>query len=160
MVTKTDPDTVLLHDVVTDEQDAVADGTITPGDAVAFSGTESTGELQVTRDNTDDDANPLVALESADAGRGIGDDYSDGDYAVVRRPVPGERYFMFLIAGGDATASADANVSVGDALAPSGTDGTLEVAGTESNAKFEAVEAVDNSGASSGSHVRIRVEAI
>lgn len=160
MVSKTDPDTILLHTIVTDEQDAVADGTITPGDAVQHSGTESTGELQVTRLNTDDGADPLVALESADAGRGIDDDYSDGDYCVVRRPVPGERYFMRLVSGTDASASADANVSVGDVLAPSGTAGTLEAAGSDANGKFQAIEAVDNSGASAGDHVRIKVEAI
>lgn len=154
------PDTVLLHGIVNDEQRAVADGTITPGDAVEHSGTESSGELQVTRLNTDDGVDPLVALEAADTGRGIDDDYSDGDYAVVRRPVPGERYYMWLIAGADATATSDANVSVGDVLAPSGTDGTLEAAGTNSNGSFQAVEAVDNSSASSGSHARIKVEAL
>jgi hypothetical protein len=155
-----DPNTVLLHGIINDEQDGVADGTVTPGDVAEFSGTESSGELQVTRLNSDDAVDPLVALESADTGRGIDDDYSDGDYCIVRRPVPGERYYMNLIAGGDATAGSDANVSVGDVMAPSGTDGTIEAAGTNSNGSFEAVEAVDNSGASSGDHVRLKVEAI
>lgn len=154
------PHTILLHGRDDDVTRGVANGTITPGDAVQYSGTEASGELQFTRLNTDDAVDPLVAVESADTGRGIDQDYSDGDYMEARAPLPGERFYMRLIAGGDATSSTDANVSVGDLLAPSGTAGTLEVAGTGSNASFQAVEAVDNSGAGSGNHVRIKVEAL
>jgi hypothetical protein len=154
------PNTILLHGRDSDIRRGVADATITPGDVVQYSGTESSGELQFTRLNTDDAVDVMVAEESADAGRGIDDDYSDGDYMEARAPLPGEQFYMWLIAGGDATASSDANVSVGDVLAPSGTDGTLEAAGSNSNGSFVAVEAVDNSGASSGSHNRLKVEAI
>jgi hypothetical protein len=154
------PETITLKARDAQILDAVADGTVTPGDVCDYSGTESSGELQATRQGTDDAPDVLVATEYAQAGKGIDDDYADGDYIQLRRPLPGERYYARLVAGGDATAGSDANVTVGDVLAPSGTDGTLELAGTEANASFQAVEAVDNSGAASGEHARIRVEAI
>lgn len=159
---KQNPDTVLLHGRDDDIRDGVAAGAITPGSVVYPSGEDAEGNLQYSLQNTDDSVNVAVALEYAKAGRGIDSDYAAGEHMEVRNPVSGERYYGRLIAGSDdaTTDGSDANVAVGDLLAPSGTDGTLEKAGTASNATFRAVEAVDNSAAASGEHARIEVEAL
>lgn len=156
------PSTVLLHGRDDDVSRGVAAEAITPGSVVHVSGENTDGDLQFSLQNTDDSIDVLVAAEAADAGRGVDDDYASGDYFEARAPLSGERFYARLIAGADdaTTDGSDANIAVGDLLAPSGTDGTLEAAGTASNASFRAVEAVDNSGAATGEHTRIRVEAI
>lgn len=171
MVTKTDPDTILLHGRDSDRKDGEAAGTITPGDLIEYSGTQTSGaadERQVQRHatepstDTEGSAAPRVALEYSKAGRGIDDDYSSGDQVEYKTLAPGEEAFMWLAAG--------ENASIDDPLESNG-NGKLKVHDGSDDADttttqtyfdgavaFHAVEAVDNSGG--GSAVRIKVEAV
>lgn len=166
MVTKTDPDTILLGPDAKQKRrnDGQANGTITPGDLLARDSENTSGahtSFEVTRHSTDDEKTaPIVALEYAKTGRGVGDDYSDGDdleYAALEQ---GDRAFMWLAGGNNLTTASNANVSVGDTLGSgaNGDNGALRAGVSSGNEMFEALEAVDNS--SSGSKARIRVEAI
>lgn len=166
MVTKTDPETILLNPSEADgrEDDAQANGTITPGDLVSrdsINTSRANDTFEATRHSTDDSKTaPLVALEAEKGGRGIDDDYSDGDLLEYYRAEPGDRLFMWLADGTTLTTAANANISVGDTLGSAGGQvaGALRSGVTAGNEMFEALEAVDNS--SGSGKVRIRVEAI
>lgn len=166
MVTKTNPDTITLEaaDDSNLKHDGQANGTVTPGHLVqrdSVNTNRAEDVYEVTAHSTSDAKTaPLVATEYAKTGRGIDDDYSDGDGLEYRRANPGDRFYMFVVDGSSASTSGNANVSVGDTLVSAGgeTAGTLRTGGTRGAELFEALEAVDNSGASSAA--RIRVEAI
>lgn len=90
----------------------------------------------------------IVAVEAAEVGRGIDDDYAvDGEevnYAIVDS---GEWFYGLLAAGED--------ISANDLLESAG-DGTLQADTTGD--KFRALEAVDNSAGYEA--VRIKVEVL
>lgn len=169
-------DTILLHgdDDSGANKEGEADGTITPGDLIDLSGTGASGattERLFVRNSTDGTRQTLVALEQSYAGRGIDDDYSDGDALVYKRMEPGDEFYMFVFDGSNAASSGtdtsdNANISVGDKLVPysgGGQDGTLRAydstdGDTAGAVIAEATEAVDNSGGSSPA--RIKVEAV
>lgn len=166
MVTKTDPDTILIgpYNAAKRQNDGQANGTISPGDLLSRDSINTSGandSFEVTTHSTDDSKTaPIVALEYAKTGRGIGDDYSDGDDLEYYAAESGDRLFMWLADGTTLSASANANVSVGDTLGSAGGQvaGALRAGVTAGNEMFEALEAVDNSSGSSA--VRIRVEVI
>lgn len=166
MVTKTDPDTILLGPYNEQKRrgDGQANGTITPGDLLARDSVNTSGandSFEVTRHSTDDEKTaPIVALEYAKTGRGIGDDYSDGDDLEYIAAESGDRLFMWVAGGSNLATASNANISVGDTLGSgaNGDNGALRSGVTAGNEMFEALEAVDNS--SSGSKARIRVEVI
>lgn len=168
MVTKSNPDTILLEaaDDENRKHDGQANGTITPGDLVerdSINTNRAEDVFELTRTNEDSYTAPLVALEYAKTGRGIDDDYSDGDGVEYFRANPGDRFFMFVAPGDELSTSANANVSVGDTLGPAGSAGTdsegaLRTGVTTGNEMFEALEAVNNQGGTTAA--RIQVEAI
>lgn len=169
MVTKSNPDTIALkvaNDSLGRLSDGQANGTITPGDLIerdSVNTNRAEDVYELTRTNEDSYTAPLVALEYSKTGRGIDDDYSDGDsveYAVAN---PGDRFYMFVAPGDELSTSANANVSVGDTLGPAGSAGTdsegaLRTGVTTGNEMFEALEAVDNQAGTTAA--RIQVEAI
>lgn len=175
MVTKTDPDTVLLHAKDDDPKFGEASGTVTPGQLLELSGIQTSGandERQFQRYSTSAEKCAVrVATEYEKTGRGIDDDYSSGDAMEYRTLESGDEFFGFVFdgdnaAGTGADLSANANISVGDRLvvyAGAGEDGNLRNLDTgngdsEGAAIVEALEAVDNS--SGGSPARIRVEVL
>lgn len=100
MVLASNPHTIELYSPFNDYLYAEADGTVTPGDAIEYDGQQTAGaktEDLAVRVSTDlaPGQQFIVALEHSSAGRGIDDDYSDGDdlrYKVARR---GDRYYMW-----------------------------------------------------------------
>lgn len=166
MVTNADPSTILLHatEDANRRSDAQANGTITPGDLASrdsLNTSRAKDVYEVTRHSTDDAKTaPLVALEYEKTGRGIDDDYSDGDGMEYYAAQPGDRLYMWLADGTTLTTAANANISVGDTLGSAGGQvaGALRTGVTAGNEMFEALEAVDNSGGSD--KVRLRVEVI
>lgn len=176
MVSKSNPDTVLLHgdDASGDRKDGEASGTITPGDHIELSGVQTSGaadERQFQRHSADGaKAAVRVALEYAKAGRSIDDDYSSGDHLEYQTLESGDEFYGFVFDGGNAGGagtdlSANANISVGDRLVPysgGGQDGTFRNLDTgngdsEGAAVVEAVEAVDNSAGSSPARIKLEV---
>jgi hypothetical protein len=141
--------------------DAQANGTVTPGHLISrdsINTSRGADIYEATVHSTDDAKTaPLVALEYAKTGRGISDDYSDGDNLEYYVANPGDRFYAFVSNPADISTSANANVSVGDTLGSDG-NGALRAGVTAGNEMFEALEAVDNSGGSG--QARIEVEAI
>jgi len=91
----------------------------------------------------------------------VDDDYTETDEIVrffVGRPGD-ELENALLAAGGDLATASEANISVGDRLAFND-DGTLKEATVAGAEVAVALEAVDNSGASSGDFARIQVEVL
>lgn len=166
MVTKTDPETILLgpYDDQKQQGDGQANGTITPGDLVSRDSVNTAGandSYEMTRFSTDDSKTAaLVAMEYSKAGRGVDDDYSDGDDLEYYAAEQGDRLFMWLAGGTNLSVAGNADVSVGDVLGSgaNGDNGALRSGVSAGSEMFEALEAVDNS--TSGSKARIRVEVI
>lgn len=121
-------------------REAVAGGTITPGMLLGFSG----GEV-VAHAVADGPAQPAFALEYDLTGRGISDNYADGDQVLYGVFPEGARVYAILASG--------QNVGV-DALLASAGDGRLKAATTGDNVIARALEAVN----ASGGAARIRVE--
>lgn len=174
MVSKTDPDTILLHERDDDVKEGEANGTVTPGDHLELDGIQTSranDERQFVRNSSDGaKAAVRVALEYEKTGRGIDDDYSSGDALEYKTLESGEEFFGFVFGGGNAGGtgtdlSANANISVGDRLVAysgGGQDGTFRNldtgnGDTEGAAVVEAVEAVDNSGGSDPARIRLEV---
>lgn len=160
------PHTILLHSEGQGRQrknDAQANGTVTPGDLVERDSLNTSGAetvFEITTHSTEDvKTAPLVALEYAKTGRGISDDYSDGDHMEYWVAQPGDRLYMQVSAPANLTTSGNANVTVGDTLV-SGGDGGLQANGTRGAELFEALESVDNSTPGTSTLSRIKVEAI
>lgn len=171
MVTKSAPDTILLKNASDSNRrnDIQANGTITPGDLIERDSVNSNRAKDVfegTRHSTSDvKTAPLVALEYAKTGRGIDDDYSDGDHIEYVVAQPGDQFYMFVAPADELTTSGNANISVGDTLVSAGgagtdSQGTLRKGGTRGAELFEALEAVDNSSPGTATAARIKVEAI
>lgn len=166
-MTKTNPDTVLLgaeDSARKRRNDAQANGAIDPGDLVERDSLQTGGAkdlFEVTAHSTSDEYTaPLVALEYAKTGRGIDDAYADGDHMEYWPAQTGDRLYMWVADGSSIATSGNANISVGDQLGSAGgeTAGSLKKGVTAGNELFEALEAVDNSGAST--KARIEVERI
>jgi len=119
---------------------------------------ERTDENKVQPHSTADGvAAPLIAVDGLNLSPdskslgGIDDAYNVDEQAVkLAYGQPGEHYYMFLAAGQDTAGT--------NALLASNGDGTLRVSGT--NAKFRALEDVDNAPGTDSLPVRIRVEVI
>lgn len=168
-------DTVLLHGPE-DENEVVkegeADATITPGEVLDLTGLGTGGAADQRRfqlNSTDGVRARYVALEQSYAGRGIDDDYSDGDALVYAVLAPGMeiRTFVFDGASAGGTApdvSSNANISPGDflvAYSGGGDNGTLRKydSANDSHGDIVAVatEAVDNSGGTSPARINAEV---
>jgi hypothetical protein len=171
-----DPNTILLEgdDDSYQRSNFEADGTITPGQIVEFTGVDSSAANDVylgQRYSTSaEKAMVRVALELAKTGKTIDDDYADGDYGESRVFESGEEFYGLVFdgdnaAGTGADLSANANISLGDRLvvyAGDGENGNLRALDTgngddEGAALVEAKEAVDNSGGTSPARIRVEV---
>jgi hypothetical protein len=145
-----------------------AAGTITPGEGIEISGIDS-GNLQVQPVSSVEPtgASARFAVEQSRPPRAepgdtspIDQDYESGENVEARVFDSGEEVENALLAaGGDLGTSSEADVSVGDKLAFND-DGTLKEATTAGAEVAVALEANNNSGASAGNPVRIRVEVI
>lgn len=137
----------------------LADGaTITPGMGVEK--TNDSGTTKVQPVSTADANSVLVAREQrnppkAGTGSPVDQDYETaGTNVECRAGLQNEQFRLRLAAGADLTTAANANVAEFDELGWND-DGTL--VGGGSNALYEALEAVDNSGASAGENPLILV---
>jgi len=173
---KTDPDVILLEgeDDSYQRSNFEADGTITPGQIVEYTGTDTSAANDVflgQRYSTSaQKCNVRVALEQAKTGKTIDDDYDDGDYGETRTFQSGEEFYGLVFdgdnaAGSSADLSANANISQGDRLvvyAGAGENGNLRALDTgngdsEGAALVEAKEDVDNSSGTSPARIRVEV---
>ena len=171
-----DPHTILLEgeDNSYQRSNAEADGTITPGQLVEVTGTDTSAANDVdlvTRYSTSAEKTGVkVALEMAKTGKTISDDYADGDYLEYRHFDSGEEFYGFVFdgtnaAGTGADLSANANISKGDRLvvyAGAGENGNLRNLDTgngdaEGAAIVRALEGVDNSTGSTPARIRVEV---
>lgn len=175
MVTKTDPDTVVLHrGSDRDPKFGEASGTVTPGQVLELDGIQTSraeDERQFKRYSTSAEKCAVrVATEYEKTGRGIDDDYSSGDGLEYETLESGDEFFGLVFDGSNAGGtgadlSANANISVGDRLvvyAGSGENGNFRNLDTsngdsEGAAVVEALEAVDNSSSSSPARIRLEV---
>lgn len=174
MVSKTDPDTVVLHSTDDDPKFGEANGTVTPGQVLELDGIQTSranDERQFIRYSTSAEKCAVrVATEYEKTGRGIDDDYSSGDALEYETLESGDEFFGLVFdgsnaAGTSADLSANANISVGDRLvvyAGNGENGNLRNLDTgngdaEGAAIVEALEAVDNSSGSSPARIRVEV---
>jgi len=170
------PQTILLEgdDDSYQRSNAEADGTITPGQIVEVTGTDTTAANDVDlvqRYSTSAQKCVLrVALEMAKTGKIISDDYADGDYLEYRVFESGDEFYGLVFdgtnaAGTGADLSANANISQGDRLvvyAGAGENGNLRNLDTangdeEGAALVEALEDVDNSSGSTPARIRVKV---
>lgn len=171
-----DPNTILLEgdDDSYQRANAEADGTVTPGQIVERTGTDTSAANDVplvTRYSTSAEKCVLrVALELAKTGKTIADDYADGDYLEYRTFESGDEFYGFVFDGSNAAGtgadlSANANISQGDRLvvyAGAGENGNLRNLDTgngdaEGAALVEALEDVDNSSGSTPARIRVKV---
>lgn len=143
-----------------------ASAAIEPGMVLRFSGTDSDGTPQVAPTDTVDETSPgtLVAREQRMPPRtGTGSPreqaYASGDNVECYQLQKGDEAYLLLAAGADLSSSSNANVAVTDKLGVND-DGTLKVTTTTGAEVFRPQEAVDNSGASAGENVFIRVEVL
>jgi len=168
-----DPNVITLEgdDDSYQRESGVATGTVTPGQIVERNGTSSSGatdETQVQRNTTDGAVLvPRIALEYSKTGKGIGDDYADGDNIEWRVFESGDEAYIPIFDGSNAGAagtdtSDNANISEDDYLVPysgSGEDGNFRAfdsgdGDAEGQKMFQALEGVDNSGGSSPAYIR------
>jgi hypothetical protein len=120
------------------------------------------GEAHVQPVSTTDANTTLIAREQRNPPKQLGsgtrpvdEPYDvDGTNVETRGFAQHEEARLRLQAGGDAATASNTNVSVGDELGWAD-DGTLVKGG--SNPKYEALEAVDNSGAAAGETALILV---
>lgn len=172
----TDPNTILLEgdDDSYQRSNAEANGTVTPGQIVEVTGTDTSAANDVDlvqRYSTSAEKCVLrVALELAKTGKTITEDYADGDYLEYRVFESGDEFYG-LVFDGDAAAgtgadlAANADISQGDRLvvyAGAGENGNLRNLDTgngdaEGAALVEAKEDVDNSTGTSPSRIRVEV---
>lgn len=173
---KDNPDAVILGGVEEEQYDeGVASGTVTPGDVVEKTGTNTNGaedEGEFAR-NASDGAKVMrrVAIEAqrGGVGRGLDDDYKSGNEISYAEFESGDEGYLFVFdganAGGAGTdVAANANISDGERLtvySGGGQDGTLRAldtgnGDTQGAALFEAQEAVDNSAGSAPTRIKVR----
>lgn len=121
---------------------------------------DDNGTTKVQPVSTADANSTLIAREQRNpprmaAGNPVDEPYDAGDNVESRQCIQGEEFRLRLSAGTDLATPANANVSKHDELGWSD-DGTLVKGG--SNPQYEALEAVDNSGAAAGEHTLILVK--
>lgn len=143
-----------------------ASAALDPGMVLEYTGENSQGDLQVGPVSSIEKtgAGHLVAREQRMPPRTGSSDprelsYASGENVEAYHLQPGEEAFLLLAAGSDLASASDANISIDDRLGTND-DGTLKASTTAGAQQFVALEAVDNSGAASGEHAFIRVEAI
>lgn len=128
-------------------EDLGAGEVITPGHLLKRSSTDT----WVKNTANADDVLTAVALERADLGQDISDNYAVADVVKAAVLVPGNRAYMF-VASGD-------NVAKGDAMTGNNAGLLTKVGVADGNRLFVALESVDaTAGAVAGT--RIRVERI
>lgn len=126
-----------------------ANGDLVPVDTVEPTGVSARFAIEPQVSDTTGRTNP------------VDDDYTETDELVrffVGRPGD-EVENALLAAGSDLATASEANIGIGDRLAFND-DGTLKQATTAGAEVVVALEAVDNSGASSGDFARINVEVL
>lgn len=121
---------------------------------------DNSGTTEVQPVSSADSESTLIAREQRnpprmDSGNPVDQSYSAGDNVECRGFQEHEEARLRLAAGTDLATAANANVSKHDELGWND-DGTLVKGG--SNPQYEALEAVDNSGATSGDHALILVK--
>lgn len=170
------PNTILLEgdDDSYQKSNLEADGPITPGQIVEFTGVDSSAANDVflgQRYSTSAEKCMVrVALELAKTGKTIDDDYADGEYGESRVFESGEEFYGLVFDGANAAGTgtdlaANADVALGDRLvvyAGAGEAGNLRALDTangdaEGAAIVEAKEAVDNSTGSTPARIRVEV---
>lgn len=129
--------------------EGIASEALTPSALIDFGGSN---DLQ-THQTQDGNAAPWFAMEPLDPGKDIEDDNQSGDSTRYFKASAGDKVHALLFAG--------ENVSKGAKLSSNG-DGTLHEytpsGSDESDAVVaEAAEAVDNSGSSSSTRIKVEV---
>lgn len=137
-----------------------ADKAITPSELLAFASNDNLTDV-TTAPSIDTNASlaPKVAVVDEESGNGIDDDYNSGDRMFYHVPASGEIVQLFL----DTGTSAEVNVSKGDTLEPSGSEGNVRIqqgidtsGGNvvyEGHVHFEALEDLDNSSQTTRSRI-------
>ena len=139
MASNDTPKTIELHGHGVPHE-AVADGAITPGHFINWTGANSVG--------VGGGSAAHVAREYDLTGKGIDDAYADGDQVLFTTYMAGSSTYSLVAAGAAA-------IAAGDLLAVQN-DGTVAKAASGAFALAQAREAIDNS--AGGSAVRIKVE--
>lgn len=168
-------ETILLHGPEDENEvvkEAEADATITPGEVVHMTGLGTAGastERRFSQHDTDGVRPRHIALEQSYAGRGIADDYSDGDHFVYATLAPGMEVRAFVFDGSNAGStgtdvSANANISAGDYLvgySGAGVTGVLRAYDSSNDdvgaIVGQATEAVDNSAETTAARIDVEV---
>lgn len=159
-----EPSTITIKAQDMSPDDGQAAGTITPGELIELTGVSETEETFVPHSTSAAKTQVDVAIEGK-AGKGIDQDYSDGEYMEKRTFLPGDEFYGFVFAGANASGTApdvssNANLAVGDLVVSYG-DGTFRNFASSSDAQgavlARATEAVDNSGGSTPARVVFEV---
>lgn len=168
--------TILLHGPENQNEvvkEVEADATITPGETVELSSLGTAGattERRYSLLDTDGFRPRSIALEHSQAGRGIDDDYSDGDHMFIALLAPGMEVRGFVFDGSNAAGtgtdlSANANISAGDYVvgySGAGVAGALRayVDGTDDVGAIlgQATESVDNSAGGTAARIDVEVQ--
>ena len=135
-------------------KEGIAGAVVTPGYLIE----QDTDLTWIPHANAGLNAAPTFALELAMLGKGIADDYADGDQIQVGAQVPGNEVYALVAASAAAILNNEYLESAGD--------GTLRIATTDAATDdtqregivARALEDVDNSGG--GSEARIKVEIV
>lgn len=140
------------------EYPAATGATIAPG--MGLERVDDAGTTKVQPVSTADSDSTLIAREQRNpprmgSGNPVDQTYDAGDNVEARGFMQHEEARLRLSAGADLTTASNANVSKHDKLGWSD-DGTLKKG--SSNAQYEALEAVDNSGAAAGEHTLVLVK--
>ena len=143
MTSQANPKTIELYGYGC-QHEAEALGAITPGMLVE----RAAGGVQA-HSGAGGPANLHFANEYDLTGRGIDDDYAAEDQVVFTTYNPGSGVYGLV-------AAEAAAIAEGDFLASAG-DGTLAAAGDDEVVVAQALEAVDNSGESEVSRIRVEV---
>lgn len=126
------------------EADVATGAVITPGHIVDVN---STG--QATVNGTAGKQPVMVAVENDIFGKGIDDNWTEGERLIYQHLMPGHEFYGLVAAEGAAIAY--------DALIECHTDGTIKATSTAANAIGRARTAVDNSAGTAPARVRVLV---
>lgn len=173
---KENPDVILLHGRDDEHAEGIATETFTPGAALSVTGVDTSRAKDRYEYSANDGsvagARLVVALEDqhGGTGKGIDEDYEDGQNVTAREVVPGDEFYGFIFDGSNAggtapDTSANATVTEGDELvyyAGAGdTVGTFRAyaSGSDSDGaiQVEALESVDNSDGSTPARCAFKV---
>lgn len=147
-----EPHNIVIKGRDSARDDGISDGALMPGHLIEQTGVAPSGEARTygVHSTAGGTASARFALTGL-GGKGIGDQYADGEHIRHKTFLPGDEVYALLASG--------ANVAAGDFLESEG-DGTLgALDGTApDSAVCIATEAVDNSG--SANPARIVVEVI